>query len=58
MIKAQDVEPHGHHRCLVSETQIFGSRLKLRDFEHVNEICEQMFADQVGVGINGKWRRR
>lgn len=56
-------EWHRLARCLITETQIFGRGARgrrihswCRDFAHVNEICVQMLLDDLGHGINGRWR--
>ena len=45
---------HPIHRCLFSELQ-FHTRL-VEDFMilDIDEICNQLYADVVGRGINGK----
>lgn len=53
----EEAMKHELSRCLICETQVFGDILNWRrDFDHVDELCEQMYLDDLGYGINGKWR--
>ena len=50
------MKDHELKRCLVAETQAFGRVLALRDFDHADWICYQMYFDFLGYGINERMK--
>ena len=47
---------HELARCLLVENQALGNWLGLCEWYYADEICEQMYLDALGYGINGRRR--
>lgn len=48
---------HELRRCAVVESDLWNRLLDLDDFDHTDELCDQLYADSLGHGMNGRfWR--